>query len=130
MSADSWSNRLYHAVRNYLLPWPVRDTYVRIAPVATDDDVEFYSDIRYFEDLAEAILSDIHLARHEAPDMFVEHIGLPLLQLAAIPVESQTFWDQWDWPDKAADLLSLWRFDRELNAWMAGDEILAEDEAA
>lgn len=129
MSADWWSNRLYRAIRHYL-PWPVRDTYVRLTPVATDDDVEFYSDMRYLEDLAEAILGDVHLARHEASDMFTEHIGLPLLQLAAIPVESQQFWDEWAWEDRAADLLSLWRFDREMAAWCDGGEILAEDEAA
>lgn len=84
--------------------------------------------MRYLQELAEAMLGDIHLHRREAPDMFPEHIGKPLLQLAAIPVESQQFWDQWDWTDKAAALISLWRFDREMSAWMAGE--LGEEDAA
>lgn len=126
MSTDSWGVRLYQAIKRYLLPWPVCDTYLRVHPVDTDDEVRFYSDMRYFEDLSVAVLGDVHLARCEAPDYFLSEIARPRLQMVEIPVAGA----QPEWPiDVAADLISLWRFDREYEAWCDGGEILG-DEAA
>lgn len=127
--SDSWAARLYQAIRNYVVPWPVRDTYVRVQPVDTDDEVQFYSDIRYLEDLRDAVLDDVHLARVEAPDYFATEIAHPLLQMVVIPVESPEFAATWNWPDHAATLISLWRLDKEISAWCDGEEIL-DDEAA
>lgn len=114
---DSWANRLCQALK-HVAPWPVRDNYVRIKPVDTDDDVEFYSDIRYLESLADAVLDDTRLARIEiSDDIYTDYIARPLYEMASRPIGNEP---QLDWPDPAAALLSLWRMDRDM-AKLMGD---------
>lgn len=124
MNDDGWAACLYRAIKRYQL-WPHMwrcTPPLRHKPLDTDDEVEFWSDMRYLQDLSDAILSDCQLAKAEAPDIFDDYVGKPLLQAVAIPVESQRFWDEWDWPvDYAATLISLWKFDNELERWMSGE---------
>lgn len=130
MSGDSWAARLYQTIRNYL-PWPTFYTFtppLRCKPVDTDSDIEFYSDLRYLEALAAAVLDDVRLANVEAPDTFPEWVAKPLLAAASIPVESRRFWTEWDWPvDHAGTLISLWKLDNEheLSDWINGTEAAA-----
>lgn len=127
--SDTWIAALYQSIKNYL-PWPNMwrcTPALRCKPVDTDDDIEFYSDYRYLEELLAALMRDVHLAKFEAPDIFPDHVGRPLLQAVNIPVESRKFWDDFGpWPpDYAASLLSLWRMDNEINAWMEHSEEVA-----
>lgn len=132
MTADSWTSRLYQSIRNYRV-WPhfIRCTPpISCKPVDTDDEVEFWSDLRYLQDLVDAILDDTRLARIEiSDDIYTDYVARPLLEACCVPVESAKFWEEFDWPvDYAAHLLSLWRMDRELDAWMQCRDI--DEEAA
>lgn len=127
--SDTWASRLYQSIRNYRI-WP---QFYRCTPplvtkpaVDTDDEIEFYSDMRYLQCLADAVLDDCRMAQAEAPDIYDDWVAKPLLAAASIPVESQRFWDEFgEWPvDYAQHLLTMWRFDRDLEAWMDG-EVLA-----
>lgn len=125
MNQDSWATRLHRSIRNYL-PWPHMfkcTPPLAHKPLDNDDEIQFYSDTRYLEDLADAILDATRLAKAEAPDIFKDWVAQPLLQACCVPVESAKFWEDFgDWPvDYAAHLLSLWKFDNEMNQWMAGE---------
>lgn len=121
MNQDSWATRLHRSIRNYL-PWPHMfkcTPPLAHKPLDTDDEIQFYSDMRYLEELRDALLDDCRLAKNEAPDIFASYVAEPLLEACCVPVESAKFWEEWNWPaDYAASLLSLWRMDRELEAWI------------
>ena len=127
MNADSWTSRLYQSVRNYR-PWPHMfkcTPVLRHKPLDTDSEIDFYSDMRYLEDLRDAIIEDCRLAKSEAPDIFASYVAEPLLEACCVPVESAKFWEDFGpWPvDMAKHLLTMWRFDNEMNAWMDGEMI-------
>lgn len=124
---DTWADRLYQTVKRYL-PWPqmFRCTPpLRHKPLDTDDEIEFWNDLRYMEDLADAIKQECAQAKYEDPDWFYAEIARPLAAALAIPVESGRFWNEFgDWPvDHAAHLITMWRFDLELERWMDGEAI-------
>lgn len=126
MSGDSWAQRLYQTLRHYL-PWPyfvVCTPPLVVAPLDTDDDIDFYNDTRYLFELQRAILDEIPRAKADGPDTFIEDTVKPLLAAVTIPIESQRFWDAFgEWPaDHAGELLSIWRFDNELSAYMEARE--------
>lgn len=124
---DTWTQRLYRSVRNYL-PWPHFFTCtpaLRHKPMAFDDDIVFESDLTYLRDLQAAILDDCRLAQAQSPDIFPTYVAEPLLEACCVPVESAKFWEDFgEWPvDMAKHLLTMWRFDNEMNAWMEGEMI-------
>lgn len=129
--ADTWFTTLAQSLRNYL-PWPHFFTCspaLRHKPMAFDDDIVFDSDLTYLHDLQAAILDDCRLAQTQAPHTFPAYVAEPLLEACCVPVESAKFWEEFgDWPvDMAAELLCLWQFDREIEAWIEKRDI---DEAA
>lgn len=92
-------------------------------PALLDDDATFYEQLRYLQCLSDAIYDNTLLARDELGDNeFTTIVGWSLLEAVNVPIESKQFWDSFDWPDHAAQLLSLWRMDREMNAWIEGLE--------
>lgn len=90
-------------------------------PAPLDDDAIFYEQLRHLEDLSDLIHTNTLLARDELGDTeFTTIVAWPLLEAVNIPIESKEFWSEWDWPDHAAQLLSLWRMDREITTWIEG----------
>lgn len=129
---STWAERLHETIKNYL-PWLQMfkcTPALRHKPLPQDDEIEFWNDCRYMEELAEAINQECIQAKYEDPDEFCTEIARPPAAALAIPVESQRFWREFgEWPvDYAAHLLSLWRFDREMTAWLDRcdpDEVVA-----
>ena len=122
---STWAERLAASLKNYL-PWPNMwkcTPPLRHKPLAQDDEVEFYSDLRYCEELADAIKQECTLAKYEDPPTFCSEIARPLAAALSIPVESERFWREFgEWPvDYAGHLLTIWRFDREMDAFMSGE---------
>lgn len=120
--SDTWTQRLYQSLK-HIATWPHMFKCTPALchkPLDTDDEIQFYNDMRYLEDLRDALLDDCRLAKNEAPDIFPTYVAEPLLEACCVPVESAKFWEDFgDWPvDYAASLLSLWRMDRELEAWI------------
>lgn len=121
---STWAERIADSIKHHL-------NFFRFTPVMQhkpldqDDDIAFWSDLRYMEDLAEAIKQECTLAKYEDPDEFCTEIARPFAAALAIPVESQRFWREFgDWPiDHAAHLITMWRFDLELERWMDGEAI-------
>lgn len=97
--------------------WPFRfrqqdDLQTPVDPVFTDDEIEFYRDMRRLRSLADEVLDDTRLARIEiSDDIYVDYVARPLHEMVCRPVETE--WD-WYWPDHAAVLLTLWKMDREM----------------
>lgn len=133
--SDSWAQRLYQTVKAYI-PWPHWEPFtptpaLQLPPMDDDDNIQFWTDIRYLQDLADAIRDDCRIAHHEISlDLYAGFIAQPLLAAINIPVESQQFWDQWDWPDHAADLLENWRAENQLRHMIDAIETETNNAAA
>lgn len=115
----TWAERLAESIKrhlNYFKFTPV----MQHKPLDQDDDIAFWSDIRYMQDLSDAIQQECTLAKYEDPPAFCTEIARPLAAALAIPVESERFWQEFgEWPvDYAAHLITMWRFDNEMRAWM------------
>lgn len=94
---NTWSLRgFFDAISNMILPspsWPESELpLIRHRPLADDDDVTHWGDMRYLEALAD-----------EIEDRCQQHD----YRLADFPsVESHQFWETFDWPtDVGAFLL-------------------------
>lgn len=124
---STWAERLHETIKN-CLPWPQFFKCMpplRHKPLPQDDEIEFYSDLRYCEELADAIKQECIQAKYEDPDEFCAEIARPLAAALAIPVESERFWREFgEWPvDHAQHLITMWKFDNEMRAWMDNEVI-------
>lgn len=104
----------FQAVKDAILPdpgWPESEMpLIRHRPLPDDTDIAFYNDMRYLEALADVIEDRCRFEGGRLPDW--------------PQVESQAFWDGWDWPDDAAVLLIEWRTSRHGADWLNEDTAL------
>lgn len=119
----TWASRLRKSLKNFRPfphwePFPIKPP-LRVEVTAADEDVRFWSDIRYFQDLSDTIYDDCRLTAAEVGrEVFAGFVAHPLLQMLAVPVESPAFAAQWSWPDHAAALIEQWRIDIEVRGML------------
>lgn len=123
MAADTWARRLWKSLQPILV-WPHWEPYeirppLQHKPIGGDDQIEFWTALEYVRDEGTLLYDECMKMRrdvndgHLTPDEFGA-IARELIQALDIPVESQQFWAEWDWPTPVTDILEQWKFDRKL----------------